>query len=89
MRQVKYGGFMRAIQITEFGGPEVLREADIPRPEPGPADVLIEVSRAGINFADTHNRANTYLAPAPTPASGSSRSPAPVDTPSMRWRRPR
>lgn len=58
---------MRAIQITEFGGPEVLREADLPRPEPGPSEVLIEVSRAGINFADTHNRTNTYLAPARLP----------------------
>jgi NADPH2:quinone reductase len=67
MRQVKYGVFMRAIQITEFGGPEVLCEADIPRPEPGASDVLIEVSRAGINFADTHNRANTYLSPAQLP----------------------
>src|SRR5579875_68459 len=58
---------MRAIQITEFGGPEVLREADIPRPEPGGTDVLIEVNRAGVNFADTHHRSNTYLAPAELP----------------------
>lgn len=58
---------MRAIQITEFGGPEVLREADIPRPEPAGGEVLIEVSLAGINFADTHNRSNTYLAPAQLP----------------------
>jgi NADPH2:quinone reductase len=67
MRQVKYGVFMRAIQITEFGGPEVLCEADIPRPEPSESDVLIEVSRSGINFADTHNRENSYLAPAQLP----------------------
>jgi NADPH2:quinone reductase len=67
MRQVEYVVFMRAIQITEFGGPEVLHEVDIPQPDPGPSDVLIEVSRAGINFADTHNRANTYLAPARLP----------------------
>ncbi|HEY3774718.1 MAG TPA: NADPH:quinone oxidoreductase family protein [Solirubrobacteraceae bacterium] len=58
---------MRAIQITEFGGPEVLLEADLPRPEPGGSDVLIKVSRAGINFADTHHRENTYLAPAELP----------------------
>src|SRR5579875_582866 len=58
---------MRAIQITEFGGPEVLREADLPRPEPGESEVLIQVTRAGINFADTHNRTNTYLAPAKLP----------------------
>jgi NADPH:quinone reductase len=58
---------MRAIQITEFGGPEVLLEADLPRPEPSGSDVLIEVSRAGINFADTHNRTNSYLTPAQLP----------------------
>ncbi len=58
---------MRAIQITEFGGPEVLREAELPTPEPTTEQVLIEVSRAGVNFADTHNRTNTYLAPAELP----------------------
>ena len=58
---------MRAIQITEFGGPEVLREADVPAPEPSSSEVLIKVSRAGINFADTHNRTNTYLSRAPLP----------------------
>ncbi|MBA9005088.1 quinone oxidoreductase family protein [Thermomonospora cellulosilytica] len=52
---------MRAIQITEFGGPEVLRPAELPRPEPGPDEVLIEVSRAGVNYADTHQAENSYL----------------------------
>ncbi len=47
---------MRAIQIVEFGGPEVLKQVDLPTPEPGPEEVLIEVSRAGVNFADTHTR---------------------------------
>ncbi len=53
---------MRAIQATEFGGPEVLRLVDLPTPEPGDGEVLIKVSRAGINFADTHQRENSYLA---------------------------
>jgi NADPH2:quinone reductase len=53
---------MRAVQIQEFGGPEVLQVVDLPKPEPGDGEVLIEVSRAGINFADTHQRENTYLA---------------------------
>jgi NADPH:quinone reductase len=52
---------MRAIQISEFGGPEVLRQADLPIPEPGPDQVLVEVSRAGVNFADTHQRTDSYL----------------------------
>jgi NADPH2:quinone reductase len=53
---------MRAVQIEEFGGPEVLKLADIPQPEPGDGEVLVEVSRAGMNFADTHQRENSYLA---------------------------
>lgn len=58
---------MRAIQIQRFGGPEVLELVDLPRPEPGDREVLIQVSRAGINFADTHQRENTYLAPYEVP----------------------
>jgi NADPH:quinone reductase len=53
---------MRAVQIEEFGGPEVLHVVDLPKPEPGDGELLIEVARAGINFADTHQRENTYLA---------------------------
>src|SRR5690349_21938068 len=58
---------MRAIQAQEFGGPEVLRLVDIPVPEPGPGEVLVRVSRAGINYADTHQRRNEYLAKAELP----------------------
>ncbi|MGH2802136.1 MAG: quinone oxidoreductase family protein, partial [Thermoleophilaceae bacterium] len=58
---------MRAVQIEEFGGPEVLQLVDLPRPEPGDGQVLIEVSRAGMNFADTHQRENSYLARYETP----------------------
>src|SRR4051794_3230863 len=53
---------MRAIQQTQFGGPEVLELVDLPVPEPGEREVLIRVSRAGMNFADTHQRSNDYLA---------------------------
>jgi NADPH2:quinone reductase len=53
---------MKAIQIEEFGGPEVLRYVDLPDPEPGEGEVLVEVSRSGINFADTHATRNDYLA---------------------------
>jgi NADPH:quinone reductase len=58
---------MRAIQMTEFGGPEVLREAELPRPEPGDDEVLIEVKHAGLNFADTHQRTDSYVAKAELP----------------------
>jgi NADPH2:quinone reductase len=53
---------VRAVQIEEFGGPEVLQVVDLPKPVPGDGEVLIEVSRAGMNFADTHQRENSYLA---------------------------
>ena len=53
---------MRAIQMSEYGGPEVLELVELPVPEPGPGEVLIRVARAGLNFADTHRRTNTYLA---------------------------
>jgi NADPH:quinone reductase len=58
---------MRAVQIEEFGGPEVLHVVDVPEPEPGEGEVLIKVSRAGMNFADTHQRENSYLARYETP----------------------
>jgi NADPH2:quinone reductase len=58
---------VRAVQIQEFGGPEVLEVVDLPKPEPGDGQVLIEVSRAGMNFADTHQRENSYLARYETP----------------------
>jgi NADPH2:quinone reductase len=53
---------MKAIQIEEFGGPEVLRHLELPDPEPGEGEVLVEVARSGINFADTHATRNDYLA---------------------------
>src|SRR3954471_9562340 len=58
---------MRAVQITEFGGPEVMRLADLPDPEPQPDAVLIDVTAAGINYADTHQTEDSYLAPQTLP----------------------
>lgn len=58
---------MRAIQMTEFGGPEVLRLAELPRPEPGPGEAIVRVTRAGLNFADTHTRTNSYVQKAQLP----------------------
>ncbi len=54
---------MRAIRITEWGGPDVLELVeDLERPQADEHHVLVRVTRAGINFADTHARENTYLA---------------------------
>ncbi len=53
---------MKAIQIEEFGGPEVLQYVDIDDPAAGDGEVVVEVARGGINFADTHATRNDYLA---------------------------
>ena len=47
---------MRAVQITRFGGPEVLDVVDLPDPVPAKDEQLFDVSTAGINYADTHHR---------------------------------
>jgi len=54
---------MRAVSIEEFGGPEVLVvAAGVPVPEPQAGELLVRVTRAGVNFGDTHQRENQYLA---------------------------
>jgi len=53
---------MKAIQIEEFGGPETLEYVDLEDPTPGEGEVVVEISRAGVNFADTHATRNDYLA---------------------------
>ena len=52
---------MKAIQITKFGGPEVLELVDLADPQPNENEELIEVSCIGINYADTHQTENSYL----------------------------
>jgi NADPH2:quinone reductase len=58
---------VRAVQITAFGGPEVLRLTEVDEPAPGPGDVLIDVHSSGVNYADTHQAENSYLAPQELP----------------------
>lgn len=53
---------MKAVQISEFGGPEVLEHTDVPDPEVGEGQTLVRVTRSGVNFADTHQTRNDYLA---------------------------
>ena len=53
---------MRAIQVSEFGGPEVMELVELPDPEGGDGMVVVDVTRAGINFADTHATRDDYLA---------------------------
>src|SRR3954451_13383829 len=53
---------MKAIQIEEFGGPEVLQYVDVPDPSPKLSEIVVNVKRIGVNFADTHASRNDYLA---------------------------
>jgi NADPH:quinone reductase len=58
---------MKAIQITEFGGPEVMKYLDLPDPVSGADEVLLDVTSIGINYADTHQTENSYLSPQTLP----------------------
>src|ERR1700710_285168 len=53
---------MRGIQLTEFGGPENLVVRDLPDPTPGDGEVVFDVLAAGVNYADTHQTEDSYLA---------------------------
>lgn len=48
--------------MREFGGPDVLGVADLPVPDPAEGEVLVRVSRAGVNFGDIHQREGSYVA---------------------------
>lgn len=52
---------MRAIQVSRFGGPEVLELVDVPDPEAVSGFDLLQVSAAGVNYADTHAAEDSYL----------------------------
>lgn len=52
---------MRAIQISEFGGPEVLKLVELPDPQPTDGFDVVTVTAAGVNYADTHATENSYL----------------------------
>src|SRR3712207_8106189 len=53
---------MKAVQIKEFGGPEVLEHLELDDPAAGEGETLVTVTRSGVNFADTHVTRNDYLA---------------------------
>jgi len=51
---------MKAIQVHQFGGPEVLALHEVPTPKPGRGEVLVHVHAAGVNPYDTYMRNGTY-----------------------------
>jgi NADPH2:quinone reductase len=52
---------MKAIQLREFGGADAFEYVELDDPTPGEGEVLVEVARSGVNFADTHSTRNDYL----------------------------
>jgi NADPH:quinone reductase len=56
---------MRAIQITQTGGPEVLEFREVPNPEAGPGQALIQIEACGVNFIDVYLREGRYPAKLP------------------------
>ena len=53
----------KAVRIHEYGGPDVLRWEDVPLPEPGPGEVLIEQQAIGLNYIDVYFRTGHYKIP--------------------------
>jgi len=53
-------GLIHAIQISETGGPDVLRYTEIDAPEAGPGQVAVQVTAAGVNFIDIYHRQGVY-----------------------------
>ena len=51
---------MKAIRVTAFGGPDVLRLEEVPTPNPGPGEVLVRIHASGINPVETYIRAGKY-----------------------------
>ena len=73
---------MRAVVLTEYGGPEVLRVSDVADPVPGPDEILVAIEHSAVNRADVLQRLGRYADPR---RPGAARSPA-SSTPG-RWRR--
>lgn len=60
-----YHGPMRAVVAQRPGGPEVLELVELPDPRPGPGEVVVRVTAAGVNFIDTYRRSGVYPMPYP------------------------
>ena len=58
---------MKAVVITRFGGPEVLEIQDVPKPQPGPEEVLVQVRGTALNRADLLQRLGGYAPPPGSP----------------------
>ena len=51
---------MKAIQIKQTGGPEVMEYVELPVPQPKPNEAVVKIAAAGINFIDVYYREGRY-----------------------------
>jgi NADPH2:quinone reductase len=51
---------MKAIQVHQYGGPEVLQSVEVPLPEPGEGEARVKIGAAGVNFIDVYHRTGAY-----------------------------
>jgi len=56
---------MRAVVVESTGGPEVLTVQEVDQPEPGPGELRVDVTAAGVNFIDVYHRTGAYPLPLP------------------------
>src|SRR5258705_8767419 len=60
-----YPSGMKAIQVSEVGGPEALKLVHLPTPDPKPFEALVQIKAAGVNFVDVYFREGRYPAALP------------------------
>ncbi|HEX8812915.1 MAG TPA: quinone oxidoreductase [Terracidiphilus sp.] len=56
---------MKAIQVKQPGGPEVMQLADVPIPQPKPDEAVVKIAASGVNFIDVYQREGRYKVPLP------------------------
>src|SRR6266498_1005486 len=67
MRSISCAGHMKAVVLTRYGGPEVLRIVDVPEPEPRAGEVGVRVRAIGLNYAEVLSRRGLYSWAPPLP----------------------
>ena len=56
---------MKAVVVEEFGPAENMKIVDLPKPEPGPGEVVVRIAASGVNFTDVYHRTGLYKMPLP------------------------
>jgi NADPH2:quinone reductase len=58
---------MRAIRVSQYGGPETMKLEELPTPKPGAGQALVRLEAAGVNYIDVYQRSGLYKNPLPVP----------------------